>query len=216
LNRFKAAVFDMDGLLLDSESLALQSFNSTCAHFKLPELRHVFDRLIGTNAVHGQLILEQGLAGEVDHHHFESLWDERYKQLTTERPVPLMPGVSTLLRSLQSMGMPMAVATSSKTESAVRKLSESGIYDYFDLLVGGDQVSHSKPDPEIFIRAAAQLKVDASKCVAFEDSANGVKAAVGAGMTVIQIPDLVQPDENLLALGHIVLQQIDDVLTYEF
>mgnify|MGYP000072935976 CR=1 FL=1 len=110
----------------------------------------------------------------------------------------------------------MAVATSTRTDRAKVKLSDSGILDYFDIIIGGDQVSNSKPDPEIYLKAASELSSEPSKCLAFEDSPNGVKSAVAAGLTVIQVPDLVQPDEDLLKMGHIVLGSLADVQDYDF
>lgn len=83
-------------------------------------------------------------------------------------------------------------------------------------MIGGDQLTHSKPDPEIFLKAASNLLCEPTHCIAFEDSPNGVKSAVSAGMTVVQIPDLIKPDSALLELGHIVLDKISDVLTFNF
>ena len=110
----------------------------------------------------------------------------------------------------------MAVATSTRTEWAKVKLSDSGILHYFDKIIGGEQVSNSKPDPEIYLRAASELSSEPSKSLALEDSPNGVKSAVAAGLTVIQISDLVQPDENLLKMGHIVLGSLAEVQDYDF
>jgi beta-phosphoglucomutase-like phosphatase (HAD superfamily) len=90
------------------------------------------------------------------------------------------------------------------------------LLDYFEIVIGGDQVERGKPDPDIYLKAASALSAAPSKCLALEDSTNGVKAAVAAGMTVVQIPDLVQPNEELLQLGHIVLSSLADVPKYNF
>ena len=86
----------------------------------------------------------------------------------------------------------------------------------FVAIVGGDQVQKSKPHPDIYFKAAAILGVTPKNCLALEDSENGVRSAVSAGMTVVQIPDLVQPSLDLRGLGHIVLGSLRDVANYAF
>lgn len=216
MQHFDAVIFDMDGLLLDSETLALSAFEKTCARFELGDLSHVFKSLIGTNTVLGKALLKQGLAGIMDDEMFSADWQENYRAVTEDVPVPLMPGVREFLMHTAALNTPMAVATSSQTAHAKNKLSNAGILDYFRHIIGGDQVGQSKPAPDIYLRAASALSVDPVKCLALEDSANGVRAAVAAGMTVVQIPDLVQPDEELLALGHIVLPSMAKVAEYDF
>ena len=86
----------------------------------------------------------------------------------------------------------------------------------FDTIIGGDQVKKSKPHPDIYLKAAEALEVRTNDCLALEDSENGVRSAVAAGMTVVQIPDLVKPSYDLLKLGHIVLNSMQEVLHFEF
>lgn len=216
MHHFKAAIFDMDGLLLDSERLALEAFLYACNHLQLGDLSELFKRCIGTNSELGETILREGLKGITDFEQFGQIWDTEYKKLTETQPIRLMTGVKELLGHLEQLGIPMAVATSTKTERAKTKLKNSGIIDYFNFIVGGDQVEQSKPAPEIYLKAASEMALQPEDCLAFEDSANGVKSAVAAGMTVVQIPDLIRPDVELLKLGHIVLDSLDDVLEYDF
>lgn len=216
MQNFKAVIFDMDGLLLDSEKLALDAFQATCLRFSLGDLTDVFKQCIGTNPELGSLILQQGLQGIMDYKEFGLEWDNTYARLTEEKPVPLKKGAQCLLEHIESINIPMAVATSTSTDRAKVKLSDSGILHYFDIVVGGDQVSKSKPDPEIYLKATFELSTKPSKCLAFEDSPNGVKSAVAAGLTVIQVPDLLEPDEDLLKMGHIVLSSLADARDYDF
>jgi len=215
MENFEAVVFDMDGLLIDSEKLALEAFKVTCSKYNLKDLTPVFMKCVGTNKMLCQSILQDALEGLMDYKRFIFEWDTVYFSLTSE-PIPLMNGVIALLDHIQALKIPMIVATSSKTEKAKLKLNNTNILSYFEHIIGGDQVVHSKPDPEIYLKAASYLSVNSSACLAFEDSANGVRSAVAAGMTVIQIPDLVIPDEDLLNLGHIVLSRIDEAIDYDF
>ena len=91
-----------------------------------------------------------------------------------------------------------------------------GRWSYLDIIIGGDQVTKSKPEPDIYLKAASELSADPAKSLAFEDSPNGVKAALAAGMIVVQIPDLILPDDDLLKMGHIVLNNLADVIEYDF
>ena len=216
MNRFEAVIFDMDGLLLDSERLELQAFNLACDQFELGAQVKVFERCVGANSELRDRTLKEGFEGAVDFRKFRDVWEAEYAIITHKRVIPLKAGAIDLLNAMRSKGMPVAVATSSSSDHAHSKLKSSGIYHYFDSIVGGDQVSESKPSPEIYLKAAQELGVLPVYCMALEDSPNGVRAAVSAGMTVVQIPDLVQPDEELLKLGHIVLGSLAAVLSYPF
>ena len=217
MNQFSAAIFDMDGLLLDSERLSLAAFRAVCQRLETGDLTALFLRLVGTNQEAGESILKEGLAGIADHGEFNSAWNQEYKkQMATGQPIDLKEGVMDLLGHLQAINTPMAVATSTRTDRAHEKLTKCGIAQFFEIIVGGDQVTESKPDPAIYLKAAQVLSVEPAQCLALEDSTNGVKAAVSAGMTVIQIPDLVPPDDQLRKLGHIILTSLTEVRDYDF
>lgn len=216
MQHFKAFIFDMDGLLLDTERLALDAFLLTCQRLNLPDLQFVFYKIVGTNAQLAQSILKQGLTGLADVQQFSRIWDTEYNRLTHIQPIPLKLGVNELLEKINAIGAPMAVATSTQTASAENKLTQAGIFEYFEFVMGGDQVKNSKPAADMYLQAAEKLNRHADECLAFEDSANGVKSAIAAGMTVVQIPDLVKPDAELLALGPIVLNSLYEVLNYDF
>ena len=130
--------------------------------------------------------------------------------------VPLKNGATELLARLTALAIPIAVATSTSSDRARQKLRSAGILTHFTAVIGGDQVTNSKPHPDIYANAADVLGVTPAKCLALEDSENGVRSATSAGMTVIQIPDLVQPTQALRSLGHIILNSLRDVRTYAF
>ncbi|HPE59635.1 MAG: HAD family phosphatase [Thiothrix sp.] len=216
MESFAAFLFDMDGLLIDSERLALESFLESCTAFGLPEQHALFRRCIGVNAPATRCILHAALAHRIDFDAFMSDWNTRHHRIQGAGPIPLKPGVTELLPRLQQLERPMAVVTSSVTAVAQKRLQSVGILDYFRLVVGGDQVEHGKPAPDSYLRAATLLAVPASACLALEDSENGVRAALGAGMTVVQIPDLVEPDQEFRRLGHVVLPCLTKVMQHDF
>lgn len=216
MDSFTAFIFDMDGLLLDSEKPALETFIETCTTLGLEDHTHLFLQLVGTNSELGKSLLEKGLRGKTDPKLFDALWNKNYKNFIDSNPTPLKEGVEELLKHIESFNLPLAVATSTNTELAGNRLEALGILNYFTSVVGGDKVTKSKPAPDIYLKAASTLTANPKECLAFEDSSHGVRAAVVAGMTVIQIPDLVVPDDDLLSLGHIVLESLLDVPNYNF
>tara|TARA_R110002020_G_scaffold109430_16_gene253161 strand:+ start:28788 stop:29477 length:690 start_codon:yes stop_codon:yes gene_type:complete len=199
----QAVFFDMDGLLLDTEQLSFSAYRLTREAFGLPSDDDLFMSLIGLNQPAGMARLTEGMAAYGNVEAFTAHWDLEYAR-KLNAGIPVKPGVRPLLDSLRAAAIPYAVVTSTRTEKALAHLRIAGLADYFALVVGGDQVVSGKPAPDIYLRAAACLDVDPEACVAFEDSENGVRAAVAAGMITVQIPDLKHPTPDFLQLGHAV------------
>ncbi|MCK0167512.1 HAD family phosphatase [Jannaschia sp. S6380] len=194
-----AVILDMDGLLLDSEGLYRDGFRRARANMGLPPDDALFHSLIGTNHESGGRILTAAMGAGADE--FTRRWHAENRMALTG-PIPLKPRVRDALERLAALGTPRIVATSTRTGPARRRLDNAGLGALLPALIGGDEVRRGKPDPEIFLAAAARLGFVPRRCAAFEDSANGVRAAVAAGMVVTQVPDLVAPSDDLLSLGH--------------
>lgn len=210
--KISACIFDMDGLLIDSESIALSVFQQTCDHYGIGHQKPLYQQLLGTNHETTRTILQKELPAHISVEKFTEHWSEHYSALTN-LGVPLMKGVDNLLTYLETMKIPKAVATSTQTDRAIGKLEHSGIAHRFSFIIGGDQIVHGKPAPDIYLKAADALNLAPSHCLGLEDSPNGVRAALSAGLKVIQIPDTLAPDETLLSLGHTVLDDLDAVVS---
>ncbi|MBC7282220.1 HAD family phosphatase [Hoeflea sp.] len=200
---YQAVFFDMDGLLLDTEQLSFKSYRRTREALGLPPDDELFMSLIGLNQHAGMARLVEGMAGYGNASAFSARWDEEYARHLGEG-IPVKPGVTAVLDCLRSAAIPYAIVTSTRTEKALSHLHKAGLAGLFEVVVGGDQVVNGKPAPDIYLRAAGCLGVDPESCVAFEDSENGVRAAVAAGMVTVQIPDLKHPTADFLRLGHSV------------
>jgi HAD superfamily hydrolase (TIGR01509 family) len=210
---YQAAIFDMDGLLLDTERVCMQAFDDACEALSLPFLKNIYLGIIGCNAQGIKQVLCDGYGADLDYEPLRKEWMSRYHPIVEQQAIPVKEGVIDLLNWLQAQAIPIAVATSSHKELAITKLKLAGLFDYFDHLSSGCEVSEGKPSPEIFLLAASRLNISAQHCLAFEDSNNGVRSAIAAGMQVYQVPDLVKPDADIIALGHTVSDSLADVLT---
>ncbi len=187
-------------------------FRQVCEAQGVPFLDRVYRSIIGCNAAGIEKILRQGYGPELDYPRLHQAWRSRYYERVSRSAIPTKEGVGELLDWLRGQGIPLAVATSSERELAEVKLELAGLAPWFDSVTTGCEVSRGKPDPEIYLLAAKRLRVDPAHCLAFEDSNNGSRAAVAAGMQTFQIPDLVQPDPATRVLGHRVLPSLTAVL----
>lgn len=203
-------VFDMDGLLLDTEKIAQRTFKETCSKFDLTYDEKLYLSCIGSNLQRTAEILNKGIV-DFPKEEFMHHWNELYVLNAIENPAPVKDGVFQFLEKLDKEGIPRAVATSSPEKNATKKLKNAKLYDYFHSVTFGDQVTHGKPHPEIYLTAARKLNMDPKNCLALEDSDNGVKAAHGADMLVIQIPDMISPSQQVLDLGHHIAENMDEV-----
>ena len=205
----QAVIFDMDGLMLDSERALLGCLAQAGADagHDLPE--DLLLSLIGSSdAVTRQIIASRVGAESVDALVRDSY--ARYDGIVAGG-VPHRPGIIDLLDTLAAHGVPRAVATSTRRPLALRKLETAGLLPYFEHVATSSDVAHAKPAPDIYLLAAHKLGIAPRHCLALEDSPTGVRAALAAGMTVIQIPDLLEPDETVRALGHAIAGSLHDV-----
>lgn len=191
----------MDGLLLDSEREFMESLIEIGmpVGFSRAQLETFFKTLVGTSVSVTSSKLATFLPNGIDVTDFETRW----RSANAERrggAIPLRPTVQDVLPALARAGHRMAVVTSTKRAPALEHLKHAGLLDYFELVVGGDEVSANKPDPAPYLQAARELRVDVKRCAAFEDSDLGSRAAVAAGCVTTQIPDL-RPSEPLPELG---------------
>ncbi len=206
----RAVVFDMDGLLLDTERIALSTFEDACRAHGLDVGRAVYERCIGTSVKGTRVILGEALGYDV-YDRLSREWFRRYEARVATEAVEVKDGGREILELTRALRIPTALATSTATELARTKLRLAGLLDFFAEIVGGDRVANAKPHPEPYLTAVAKLGHAPGDCWAVEDSDNGVRAAHAAGLYVFQVPDLVPPSADVRGLGHRIVSNLHDV-----
>ena len=187
---FDAAIFDLDGLLIDTERLAIDAGHDTLKTMGWPQPDGLFHRLTGKDQTTGLGILAAHFGPAFPVHEFGGNWNQRFDDMLDDG-IPLRPGAIALLDQLLQIGLPRAVATSSQRSSAERKLRITGLDRYFTTVVSVNCIANPKPAPDPYLEAARRLGADPTRCVAFEDSDTGAEAAHRAGMRVVQVPDML-------------------------
>lgn len=210
LTPFQAAIFDMDGTLLDTEAFFKTIVYDVATEMGY-EMTHAIHRgMVGSSNETTRLWLTDSFGPEFSYEQFNGRCIELIDVMGAEG-VPVKPGVFEFVREIRSRGIPTAVATSSSHKHAHHHLESAGLMDLFDTIVTRDDVSNPKPDPEPYLLAATRLGVDPTLCLALEDSNVGVRAAHAAGMQTIMVPDMVGPDEYIHRLGVRVMESLHHV-----
>jgi HAD superfamily hydrolase (TIGR01509 family) len=210
----QAVVFDMDGTLLDTEVLARVCFLQACQDFELEVDVRVYDACVGATWEATEQIMKAGFGASFPYEGISARWAEHYHNFVDHKPVPLKAGIAQVLTALQARGLPMAVATSSRRPVVETKLALASIDHHFDFLICGGETPRGKPHADPYLTAAARLNVDPGQTWAVEDSDNGVRSAVAAGLIVFQIPDELSPSEEVLKLGHKIVPTALDLLPH--
>lgn len=204
-----AYLFDMDGLLLDTERMFLSAFVTLTDEFQIAreEAEAFFCTLVGTSSQHSTAQLHRFLPKSTDVVAFDQRWRSVHKENVT-KGVPIKPYAVEVLQTIRAKKVPMAVVTSTHGPAAQHHLEAAGLLHFFDTVCTGNEVAANKPDPEPYLEGARRLGVDPTHCVAFEDSDLGTTAAVRAGCYTVQIPDLRPPHTPLPKLGQLIAQDL--------
>ena len=210
--RIKAVVFDMDGLLLNTELLARRALRSAGLEIGLDASEDFYASLIGLPADGCRQLLFEHYGNNAPADWFFTTATRHLHTLINDGALRRKPGVLALLAHLDRLGLPRAVATSSGDKKARHHLEKADIARRFDAIVTRDDVVRGKPAPDLFLEAARRLGQPPSHCLALEDSYNGVRAAHAADMPVVMVPDLLPPTSEMRLLSRAVVPDLHAVI----
>ena len=207
-----AVIFDMDGLMLDTEPLGARAWEVAAREAGIAFDANVAPRLIGRTFTDCRaLIHEHHGGGDYPVDALMAGWHAAYDALVEQEGLTLKPGLIELLDWLEARSIPRGVATSTRHARARSKLEITGLWPRFVALVGGDEVERGKPAPDIFLAAARCLAAPARDCLVLEDSVAGLQAAAAAGIPAIMVPDLCAPPVDIAGKPPRVMQSLHEV-----
>ena len=206
----KAVVFDMDGLLFDSESVYRDAMMSVARDRGFDMPNDLFLKLVGIPWAGNIELLKAHYGPEFDHEAFRIEATRRF-QIVADVEICLKAGVVEILDYLDGARLPRALATSSMHPTVQHHLGQHGLLDRFDTLVAQGDYARGKPAPDPFLTAAERLGLAPQDCLALEDSHNGVRAAHAAGMMTIMVPDLLDPTEEMQSLCIRIARDLHEV-----
>lgn len=209
MQKIQAIIFDMDGLMVDTEPLARHSWEMVLTEFGQHLDEPTFHQMIGLRRLDGARLVLENL--DLDLSPDELLErKERYLAKILAGGIPIMPGLERLVEELKQREMPWAVATSSPINYAELILRNLGLEADCQAIASGDEVQHGKPSPDVYLLASERLAVSPESCLALEDSIPGVKAALAAGMLTVAVPN-DHTDADAFSFADYVFPSLNEV-----
>jgi HAD superfamily hydrolase (TIGR01509 family) len=205
-----AVVFDMDGLLFDTETLSQEAILLAAAEGGHEVALDVFNRTVGLSWAQSRVLLLSHFGETFPVDDFQEAWVRHFWVIAGTR-LELKPGALELLDTLDQLELPRAIATSSSRRTVERHLTAHNLMERFEEIVGHGDYESGKPAPDPFLKAAERLGVPPQSCLALEDSHNGVRSASSAGMMTIMVPDLLEPTAEIRALCTFVARDLHEV-----
>lgn len=210
----ESVVFDMDGILFDTERVGSEVWNRVGREMGLEDIGYAVTACVGLNSRDTKDFFLNRYGLEFPYEEFRKRSSLMFHSIIESEGLPIKPGVFELLNYLQDNNYRIALATSTGRDNVLKYLENAEITHYFQAIVTGDMVTHGKPDPEIYLTACKELDSCPESCIAVEDSPNGLKSAYQAGMKPVMVPDLIQPDEALKKLLYGKFDSLIEVKKY--
>ncbi|WP_304942417.1 HAD family hydrolase [Vallitalea guaymasensis] len=204
-------IFDMDGLMLDTESIALESWERAGKDFGYVISRELMMKAVGRTLVDTRKLLVKNLGDDFPFEEVRKVRIDYTKEFMSLNGVPMKEGLIEFLEYCRTMEIPTAVATSTNRSDAIELLEKVDIVGYFNTIVCGDEIEKGKPEPDIFLLASKKLGVNPERCIVLEDSENGILAATRANMIPIWIPDIIAESDIARENARYICDSLNEV-----
>lgn len=208
----KAVIFDMDGLMIDSERIGDIYSKKACKLLGYEYTSELLKKEIGMTSTNIKKLFSDYFGKDFNYDKFIKIRDKYMDKYLKENGIPVKPGLYELLNFLKNKGYKTAVATSTQRERAESYLKSIKVTEYFDKIICGDMIEKSKPDPEIYLKAVSELNVKPEECFVLEDSPNGITSAFRAGIKTIMVPDMIKPDAKIKKMLFSCVKTLEDVI----
>lgn len=198
MNKIKAVLFDMDGVIFDTEREYLKEWNKIFEKYGYEMKKEIYVSVMGRGRKKVKEIFKENFGNDLPIEKMYIEKDKMLKEAIENNKVPLKQGALELLEFLKKNGYKTALATSAKKDRVKSQVTHAKINNLFDAIVCADDIVNSKPDPEIFLKAAEKVNIKPENCIVIEDSEAGIRAAFNAGMIAFHVKDLKEADESII------------------
>ncbi|MCQ2418118.1 MAG: HAD family phosphatase [Oscillospiraceae bacterium] len=210
----KAVVFDMDGVIFDTETAVIKAWQSVAEKYGIPDIESYCIACLGVNETCAKAYFNEKYENKFSYEALRSEKTALVRQAFAEGAIDRKEGAEHILRELRAHGYGIALASSTKEEAVREELTLAGLIRYFDVIVTGDMAAHSKPAPDIFLLACEKLGVPPREAYGIEDSFNGIRSSHAAGLYTIMVPDILQPDAEIASLADSIFPNLNAVLDF--
>ena len=212
LNNIKAIIFDMDGVILDSESISDITWRKAAEERGQTVNDEILNACRGSNKNDTIVTLKKYYGADFDSEAFLERTSELFHEIEEKEGIPLLPYAKEILEYLKPRYR-LALASSTRGPTVERQLRAAGLIDFFESRTTGEMVEHSKPNPEIYLMACKSIGMKPEECVAIEDSLNGIRSAYAAGLQPIMVIDKVQPTEEIRKMCTAIFDSLEGLKT---
>ena len=211
---YDAVVFDMDGVIFDSERAVMQCWKELAKKYNIPDIEQAVLSCTGTTMKRTREIMLETYGAEFPYDTYAKESSVIYHSRYDGGRLPMKLGVVELLTFLKEEGKKIALASSTRRQTVTNQLKDAGILDFFDQVICGDMVERSKPAPDIFLKVCEELGVKPERAYAIEDSYNGIRAAHAGKLHPIMVPDLLPETAEMRQKAEVVLSSLLEVISY--
>lgn len=209
----QGAVFDMDGLMFDTEKLVYRVWKEVMTKNGFFYDFSAYKQTIGRRTAYTKKLYETWYGDRFCYEELRRQANILFRDFIDQHGVPVKKGLYSLLEYLKNHNFEIALATSTGSKTAMDLLDRTNVTGYFDAFICGNMVQNGKPHPEVFLTAAKELKLCPENCIALEDSINGIKAAYAAKMKPVMVPDLLEPSEEIKPMLYALCENLEEAIT---